>query len=121
MTNNQIIHVEIPATAPEALKQFYGGLFGWSFQSVPVPGMEFWHCSGSDGPGIDVAVMQRQNATQPMMSHVGVASVDATIEKAVALGGQVALPKMAVPGGRALAVVVDPQGNMAGLLQQAEG
>lgn len=121
MTDNPIVHFEIPAAEPGTLKEFYSGLFGWTFQNVPAPGMEFWHCSGSDGSGIDVAVMQRQNATQPLMNYVGVASINATIEQAAALGGQVALPKMPVPGGRALAVIVDPQGNMIGLLEQGRG
>ncbi|MDB5309764.1 MAG: lactoylglutathione lyase family protein [Gemmataceae bacterium] len=121
MTDNRIVHFEIPADEPGKLQEFYSGLFGWTFQKIPVPGLEFWRCAGPDGPGIDVAVMQRQNATQPWMNYVGVANVDAAIEKAVALGGQVALPKMPIPGGRSLAVIADPQGNMFGLLEQPHG
>jgi predicted enzyme related to lactoylglutathione lyase len=120
VAKNQIVHFEIPAEQPEALTKFYSDLFGWTFQKLPVPGLEFFLCDeGPDGPGISAAVLQRQNPKQPAMNYVGVESVDGAIEKATALGATVALPKMPVPGGRAIAVVIDPQGNLFGLMEQS--
>jgi hypothetical protein len=49
-----------------------------------------------------------------------VASIDAAIEKATKLGAQVALPKTPVPGIGAVAAIVDPQGNVCGLWEQAK-
>ena len=46
-------------------------------------------------------------------------SIDAAIEKATKLGAQVALPKIPVPGVGAVAAIVDPQGNICGLWEQA--
>src|SRR5882724_1105879 len=86
MANNRIVHFEIPANQPEALTKFYSDLFGWKFQKAPIPGPEYWLCdTGSDGPGINGAVMQRQHAQQPWMNYVDVASIDAAIEKATKL------------------------------------
>jgi predicted enzyme related to lactoylglutathione lyase len=64
--------------------------------------------------------MQRQNAGQPWMNYVDVASIDAALETAVKLGAQVALPKTSVPGVGAVAAIIDPQGNICGLWEQAQ-
>jgi len=63
--------------------------------------------------------MQRQHEQQPWMNYVDVASIDAAIEKATKLGATVALPRMPVPGVGAVAAIVDPQGNICGLWEQA--
>jgi uncharacterized protein len=121
MASNRVVHFEIPANQPEALTQFYGELFGWKFHKAPVPGLDYWLCdTGSDGPGIDGAVTPRQDARQPWMNYVDVASIDAAIEKATGLGAQVAMPKTPIPGVGAVAAIIDPQGNVCGLWEQAE-
>jgi len=117
---NRVVHFEIPANEPEALTKFYRDLFGWTFQKAPIPGVEYWLCdTGSGGPGINGAVMRRQNPQQPWMNYVDVASIGAAIDKATKLGAQVALPKMPVPGVGAVAAIIDPQGNVCGLWEQA--
>jgi len=118
MSKNRV-HFEIPANDPKALNNFYSKLFGWKFQQAPIPGIEYWLCeTGSDGPGINSAAMQRQNAGQPVTNYVDVAQIDIALQTAVKLGAQVALPKMPVPGVGAVAAIIDPQGNTCGLWQQ---
>jgi uncharacterized protein len=120
MANNRIIHFEIPANQPEALTKFYGEMFGWNFQKAPIPQVEYWLCdTGSDGPGINGAIMQRQNAQQPWMNYVDVASIDDALEKAVALGGRIALPKGRISSHGAAAAIIDPEGNICGLWEAA--
>ena len=120
MANNRIVHFEIPANQQEALTKFYSSLFGWKFNKAPIPGVEYWLCdTGSDGPGINGAVMQRMNAGQPWMNYVDVASIDAALATATKLGAQVALPRTPVPGVGAYAAIIDPQGNICGLWEQA--
>jgi uncharacterized protein len=119
MANNRVVHFEIPANEPKALVKFYSDLFGWKFQRADLPGPEYWLCdTGSDGPGINGAVMQRQDPRQPWMNYVDVASIDAALEAATKLGAQVALPKLSVPGIGAVAAIMDPQGNLCGLWEQ---
>jgi predicted enzyme related to lactoylglutathione lyase len=120
MANNRIVHFEIPAAEPEALTRFYSGLFGWKFQKAEMPGPEYWLCdTGSEEPGINGAVMQRQSPQQPWMNYVDVADIAATIETATRLGATVALPRTEVPGVGAYAAILDPQGNLCGLWEQA--
>lgn len=119
MRNNRVVHFEIPANQPEALTKFYSEVFGWKFQKASLPGPEYWLCeTGSDGPGINGAVMKRQDPRQPWMNYVDVANIDATLEQAINLGAKIALPKTPVPGVGALAAIIDPEGNICGLWEQ---
>src|ERR1700722_8969028 len=98
MASNRVVHFEIPANQPEALTKFYSELFGWKFQRSPHAPLEYWLCeTGSDEPGINGAVMQKQHAQQPLINYVDVGNIDAAIEKATNLGATIVLPKMPVP------------------------
>lgn len=115
---NRVVHFEIPANQPEALTKFYAELFGWTFQKAPVPGMEYWLCNtGSEGPGINGAIMKRQSPQQPWTDYVEVANIDATLANATKLGAKVAMAKQPVPGVGAVAAILDPQGNLFGLFE----
>jgi predicted enzyme related to lactoylglutathione lyase len=119
MSHNRIVHFEIPANQPEALTKFYNGLFGWKFQKAQIPGPEYWMCeTGTSEPGINGAVMKRQNPGQPWMNYVDVANLDASLAQAIELGGKVALPKTEIGEVGAVAAVIDPEGNLCGLWQK---
>jgi predicted enzyme related to lactoylglutathione lyase len=116
MATNRVVHFEIPADQPETLTKFYSDLFGWKFNKAPLPGPEYWLCdTGSDVPGINGAVMQRQHPQHPWMNYIDVSSIDAMVERATSLGAKIALPKTPVPGVGAFAAMIDPQGNIFGL------
>jgi len=118
MASQRVVHFEIPANQPEELTKFYSSLFGWKFQKAPIPGPEYWLCDTGEGPGINGAVMKRQDPRQPWMNYVDVPSVDQAIETATKLGAKVALPKTVVPGVGAFAAIIDPDGNICGLWEQ---
>jgi uncharacterized protein len=88
-------------------------LFGWRFQKAPVPDLEYWRCETE--PGINGAVLKRQDAGQPWMNYVDESSIEATLEQDVKLGGKVALPKTQIAEVGAIAAVIDPEGNICGL------
>ncbi|MCC7014085.1 MAG: VOC family protein [Planctomycetes bacterium] len=121
----RVVHFEIHASLPQAAIAFYGALLGWSF--VPMPGFEYWVIqTGAPGePGIDGGLVPRRGeaplhgqAVNAFVCTAHVDSVDHKLERAVALGGQVALPKVAIPGIGWLAYIKDPDGNILGLMQQ---
>lgn len=113
------IHFEIPSANPEAAMKFYGDLFGWKFHSWGGGPMEYWIVNtGEDGqPGIHGGLMKRVHPEQPCVNTIDVPDLDAMVEKAVAAGGQVALPKMPVPGVGWLAYVKDLDGHIFGMMQ----
>lgn len=122
---SRVIHFEIHATDPDALISFYTGLFDWKFHKWEGP-MDYWliHTGPSGEPGIDGGLVRRHSdaptATQAMgafVCTVDVASADASLTRAVELGGAIAVPIMPIPGIGWLGYAKDPNGNIFGMMQ----
>jgi hypothetical protein len=113
------IHFEIPSANPEAAIKFYGDLFGWQFHSWGGGSMEYWLVNTGDTaqPGIHGGLMRRVHPEQPCVNTIDVPDLDAAVEKAVQLGGAIALPKMPVPGIGWLAYVKDLDNHIFGMMQ----
>lgn len=120
------VHFEIQASNPQALIDFYGGLFGWSFNKWE--GGDYWmiHTGPDDKPGINGGLLPRRGPVPENMAAVNafvitvdVEDIDTAISKAQSssAGGEVVVPKMAVPGIGWLAYVKDPDGNIFGMMQ----
>jgi len=121
MGNNRVVHFEIPANDPQVLKSFYGQLFGWSFQRSRHMTVEYWSTTtGTEGLGINGGIVKRQNPQHPCMNYVDVESIDGVIKRATQMGGRVALPRTPIPGVGAIACLLDPEGNIFGLMERAE-
>jgi predicted enzyme related to lactoylglutathione lyase len=112
------IHFEIPCDNPERVIAFYQTVFGWTVQKWEGP-MPYWLVTtGPDGePGINGGIMMKQHPQQPCVNTVGVANVDEAVTSVTASGGEVAVPKMAIPGVGWLAYGKDPEGNIFGMMQ----
>ena len=122
---SRVVHFEIHATNPEPLVAFYTSLFGWTITKWEGP-MDYYLISTgpADKPGINGGLMRRHGdapaPAQPVSAFVctvDVASVKASLEKAVELGGTVALPIMPVPGIGWLCYAKDTDGNIFGMMQ----
>lgn len=121
---SRVVHFEIHASTPQELIHFYTDLLGWKFNKWGE--IDYWliETGPSDQPGIDGGLLPRPTCSgrseQWMNAFVCTAqidSLDTTLDKAMALGAEIALPKMPVPGIGWLAYIKDPDGNVLGLLQ----
>jgi hypothetical protein len=119
---SRVVHFEIHAERPERAIAFYSALFGWRFEQWG--DQPYWMVTtGPDGePGINGGLMPRHGLIdgQAVIAYVctiDVPSVDAALEKALALGGQLALAKMPIPGIGWLAYAKDTEGNIFGMVQ----
>jgi uncharacterized protein len=121
----RVSHFEIHADNPTRAIQFYAGLFGWEFKQWDGP-MPYWLITtGPDSePGINGGLMKRMGPPPADMQAVNayvcttmVPNLDASVEKALATGGTLALPKMPIPGVGWLAYVKDTEGNILGMMQ----
>ena len=124
---SRIVRFEIHASQPQAPIEFYTELLGWRFNKVEPLG--YWRIqTGPSGEsGIDGGLVQRPCAspgTRPAVNAfictVEVGSLDETLARAESLGAVVALPRMPVPRMGWLAYIMDPDGNVLGLLQPDE-
>ena len=127
---NLVVHFEIHASEPQRLIDFYGELLGWKFSQFG--DMPYWLIDTGDGAigmdtpgrGINGGLTQRQGpAPEPGAPVngsnfvVGVdGSVDELFEKGIALGGSVALPLTDMEGVGRVGNLLDPDGNVFGLI-----
>ncbi|HVZ41972.1 MAG TPA: VOC family protein [Candidatus Kapabacteria bacterium] len=121
---SRIIRFEIHASQPQALIDFYSALLGWRFTEVPAIGYWRIETGSPDEPGINGGLVQRpttapvdSTALNAFVCTAEVTSLDDTLATASELGAVVALPKMEIAGMGLLAYIIDPDGNILGLLQ----
>jgi len=110
--SHEILHFEIPATDPEALKTFYRDLFEWKF--VRMGEVEYWNVEGA---GIGGAIMKKVGPNQTPINYVRVPDLDRHCQMVRDHGGRMIHPKQAVPGLGWFALGSDPEGNAFGLWQ----
>jgi predicted enzyme related to lactoylglutathione lyase len=115
-----VCHFEIPADNVERARKFYGELFGWKIE--PLPGAqptEYWLITNLPESGamgtIGGGMMKREMPEQRITIYIEVPSADEYAEKVKKIGGQVVVPKTAVPEMGYFAVCLDPENNGFGL------
>jgi predicted enzyme related to lactoylglutathione lyase len=117
MSHHPFVHIEISANDRVAAAKFYNDLFGWEAQQFPE--MSYATFETGDGPGGGFNPVTPENPAGTVTPYVNADDIHATLKKAEALGGTVAMPVMEVPGTGLIAVFKDPTGNLIGLLQSA--
>jgi len=109
-----------------ASQQFYGTLFGWSFdeQSTGNPDMPYYMCQqgGKDVAGMMKLSAEMQAGGMPPVwgTYITVADVEASTAKAKQLGGTVMSEPMDVMDAGRMSVIQDPTGAIL-CLWQAKG
>ena len=112
----QIVHIEIPADDTEASRAFWGGMFGWEFNSFPGPS-EYHMMRLAENQGGAITNMEPgKRGTRP---YFDVDDIKAGAAKVTELGGTAGEP-MPVPGMGWFATCTDPHGNDFGLWQNDE-
>lgn len=107
--------VDLSARDFEAQSAFYQGLFGWSCTDVPfAEGMVYrmFKADGHTVAGMSLLPpdLMEQGVPSIWNTYVATDDVDATVTKAVELGGTVAMPAMDVPESGRMAAIQDPTG-----------
>ncbi|MEM1057988.1 MAG: VOC family protein [Verrucomicrobiota bacterium] len=128
-THGTVSWTELLTTNPEAAQKFYAELFGWKYNSMPVPGTEgvIYHslrtagADEKDGQGGIMAMPPEVPAGTPpgWTSYVTVDDVDASLAKVAELGGEVIMPPMDVKSVGRMAWIKDPQGAVIAIIKYA--
>ena len=112
MAHGDYTHIEIPADDPARAQRFYEGVFGWSFTAMPDFPDYFMYTTPAGSEGVGGAIGKRDvSAPHAIRNYIVVGSIEASIEKATALGGSLVEGKAEVPGMGWYAVVKDSEGN----------
>ncbi len=125
-------HFEIFVADVEAAKTFYGGLFGWTFEPMPIGVDNDYHLIRGKDIGVSDAlsggIMRRMDATPEPGSPIRggtmtfpVNDCDERYAWALANGAAEALPPTTQSEIGRFAYVEDGQGNVVGMISPAEG
>ena len=109
----EIVHIEIPADDTGASREFWGGLFGWTFESFPGPS-EYHMTRISEQTG--GAITNMEPGKKGTRAYFGVDDINAGAARVKELGGT-ASDAMPVPQMGWFATCTDPHGNEFGLWQ----
>ena len=122
---SKVVHFEIPADDLDRAKNFYGSVFGWELQTMPMNEGEYTSVKTTDvdeqtqlptEPGaINGGMFVRdERVTSPVIT-IDVDGIDDSLKQIEAEGGATVTPRTAIPGMGAFAYFKDPEGNVLGL------
>jgi predicted enzyme related to lactoylglutathione lyase len=109
----QMVHIEIPADDTGTSREFWGSLFGWTFEQFPGPS-EYHVARIDDHSG--AAISNMEPGKHGTRTYFDVDDINAEAARVNELGGQAGDP-MPVPGMGWFSTCEDPQGNEFGLWQ----
>ena len=109
---------ELLTPNPAAVTQFYADVFGWSANTMEMPGMEYtvFSVDGGSENGIAGAMSPPMEMPSVWIVYFNVDDVAATVARARELGATVIMEPTPTPGVGTLAALADPQGAMFSLM-----
>jgi predicted enzyme related to lactoylglutathione lyase len=108
------VHIEIPADDTGKGREFWGGLFGWQFESFPGGPGEYHMTRIAEQQG--AAVTNMEPGKKGARAYFDVDDINAGAARVQELGGEAAQAQP-VPGMGWFVTCRDPQGNEFGLWQ----
>jgi uncharacterized protein len=113
---NPFVHVELNTTDLGKAKTFYGKLFDWKLEDVPM-GPDHSYTMIQVGEGTGGGMMKHPMPGQPStwLAYVEVADLDAATRKAKSLGATVIKDVTEVMGAGHFSIIADPTGAVLGL------
>ena len=116
-----IVHFEIIGTDPASLRDYYGELFGWEFQTgnaateaVSQKG-NYGFVDGSTNGGINGGVGGGEGHEARVLFYVSVPDVEEALATAERLGGKRVMGPEGEPGTIVVGHFTDPEGNLIGV------
>lgn len=115
---NPFVHIELSTTDTEKAKKFYGQLFTWKFEDMPMGSdLIYTMVQPGEGPGGGMMKQLMPGAPSAWLAYVTVPDVKAATTKATSLGATVMKDVTEVPGMGWFSIITDPTGAAIGLWQ----
>jgi uncharacterized protein len=123
-----VVHFEIIGQDPESLRNYFGELFGWQFdtsspvaEAVSEPANYGFvdRVTTPDGAGIPGGIGGGVGYPGHVIFYVGVPNVEAALAEAERLGGRRQMGPEHAPTGLVIGHFTDPEGNLIGVAGRA--
>ncbi|MBK8848432.1 MAG: VOC family protein [Bacteroidetes bacterium] len=120
--SNKLTHFAIHIDDMERAKSFYDGVFDWDFQSYGQEDFLQIKADKSENSELIGALQSRKYSPVPdkiigLECSISVENIDDIIEKVNANGGQVLMPRTAIPYVGWIAKFLDTEGNLICAMQ----
>jgi predicted enzyme related to lactoylglutathione lyase len=113
--SNSFVHVELNTTDVDKSKSFYGKLFDWKLEDVPMGGFTYTMIKPGSGPGGGMMKHPVPGAPSAWLAYVQVDDIQAATNKAKSLGATIMKDVTEVMGAGWLSILLDPAGAALGL------
>lgn len=121
---NSVGYFEIQSSDPARDIHFYHSIFGWNFVKETFVPIEYYRIETNT---INGGLLKRQVTIPPMESgtnaftcSIEVENFDTISDSILQAGGQIAMPKFAIPGRCWQGYFVDPDKNVFGVFEVDE-
>ena len=114
---NAFVHAELNTTDVNKAKAFYGNLFDWKLEDVPIGDLAYTMIKVEKGTGGGIMKQLIPGAGSAWLPYVDVQDIKASTKKAQSLGAKVMKDVTEVADMGWLSIIVDPTGAMLGLWQ----
>ena len=112
---NPVVHFEVLGNDAAKLQSFYADLFQWN---VNADNPMNYGLIESQGAGIGGGISKNEQGGGPAVTvYIEVADLQASLDKAVSLGGKVVMPVTDIPDMVVMAQFADPEGNVIGMVK----
>lgn len=114
---NPFVHMELSTTDLDRAKTFYGKLFDWKMQDIPMPQGSYTMIDVGGGTGGGMMQQLIPGVPSAWLSYVLVDDIKAATQKAESLGATVMKGVTEVMNMGWLSIITDPTGAALGLWQ----
>ncbi|HLX46499.1 MAG TPA: VOC family protein [Bryobacteraceae bacterium] len=113
--SNAFVHVELNSTDVDKSKSFYGKLFDWNLEDVPMGDMTYTMIKPGSGTGGGMMKHPIPGAPSAWLAYVQVDDIQAATKKAKSLGATIMKDVTEVMGAGSFSILLDPTGAALGL------
>jgi hypothetical protein len=122
----KVVHFEIPADDLDRARSFYGKVFGWRIDTMPMAGggeytgltttaVDQKTMTPTEPGAINGGMTQRSESTPAPVITIDVEDIDAALAQIEGAGGKTVTSRTAIPGMGAYGYFKDSEGNVMGL------
>jgi predicted enzyme related to lactoylglutathione lyase len=112
---NPFAHVELNTTDVDQSKAFYGKLFAWDLEDVPMGDSNYTMIKVGKGTGGGIMKHPVPGAPSSWLAYVEVDDIEASTKKAKELGAKIMKDVTEVMGAGWLSIIIDPTGAALGM------
>jgi predicted enzyme related to lactoylglutathione lyase len=114
---NPFVHLELSTTNLDQAKTFYGKLFDWKMQDIPMPQGSYTMIDVGEGTGGGMMKQLMPDTPSAWLPYVLVDDIKAATQKAKSLGATVMKDVTEVMDMGWLSIITDPTGAFLGFWQ----